>query len=333
MVVEEDTEPEAEKEDEAEEKEDKEKDKKEDKEEKEESQDEEEKEEESDEKDEDEDPDDDGDSEKDDKDNDEELEEVENKTGMDLDNDNEEGEGKKHSDLIKGKMVSMESLRRQYSNKVNEIFEQGLEAKAIALDMVKDTILANTVKELIQKTKDKDVVIASKQKDLTDATAKYIFAKKYNDQLTKVYTLISSSIKGIESDLSKGLISQELAVKALNKYGVIASKVVSAKKIETLIAGVQQVKKTNTALVAYKKTLSDKKVIVSSTKPAKIVSKTQDVAKKQLKNVSIKKSPVISKKNVLNSEGWKGNRTLLSNVYTDNIDEMTAEITRIAGIK
>jgi hypothetical protein len=189
--------------------------------------------------------------------------------------------------------------------------------------MVKDTILADTVKDLIKKNKDKDTLIASKHEELKQAAGNYIMAKKYNDQLTKAYSLISSNIKAIESDLSKGLISQELAGKALNKFGVISSKLAKAKKAETLIAGIQQIKKTQTALVSYKKTLADKKTVVAST-----VKKTQDVSKKQVNKETI----LSSRRNVLNSDGWKGNRTLCSNTYTSNIDEMTAELTRIAGL-
>ena len=232
---------------------------------------------------------------------------------------------KSDSDLVKAKVLTMSALRTKYADKVDEILEQGLEAKAIALDMVKDTILANTVKDLLNKSKEKDSLIANKRIELESVSKDYIIAKKTNDEFKKAYSLISQSMVEIENKLKKGIISQEFANRLIKRNSVIISKMLVSKKVETLVAGNKALTDSNNILVAYIKKNEEAKIVIAN----KVVNK--DVKKNQLNNNEVKK-PIISSKNVFNSDGWKGRNQTLSSTYINKVDEMTADLVKIAGI-
>ena len=214
----------------------------------------------------------------------------------------------------------MSSLRRRYKDKINEVFEHGLLAKELALGMVKEKLVAGTVKELIDKTKEKDAIIASKMKELKRVSLKYLIAKKMDNQYKKVYGILSSGIEDVKKSLTENKIDADTANKALNHYRIIISKVVEANKPETIIAAIEKTDKINKAILANanKEKTEQTKAVVSN-------KSQNNVTKKEIKNVV---KPV----NVLNRTGWKNNSTILANRH-DGIEEMSAEILRIAGIK
>lgn len=246
----------------------------------------------------------------------EDMEDEESEEEEEEDDDEEEEE----SDLIHPHKVTMSSLRRRYKNKINEIFEHGLMAKELALGMVKEKLVAGTVKELIDKSKEKDAIIASKMKELKRVSLKYLIAKKMDNQYKKVYAVLSSGIENVKKSLTDNKIDVDTANKALNHYRIIISKVVEANKPETLIAAIEKTDKVNKAVLAYAN-----KVKTEQTKTIVSNKSTNNVTKKEIKNVV---KPV----NILNRTGWKNNSTILANRH-DGIEEMSAEILRIAGIK
>ncbi len=235
--------------------------------------------------------------------------------------DEEDDEENEESDLIHLHKVSMSSLRKRYKNKVNEIFEHGLMAKELVLGMIKEKLVAGTVKELIDKSKEKDAIIASKKEELKKASLNYLIAKKMNNQYKNVYTVLSSGIENIKKNLIDNKIDIDIANKVLNQYKIIISEVVTAKSLEALIAAINKTNKVNKAVLALacinKTKTEQSKTLVSN----KIQNNT---TKKEIKNIV---KPV----NVLNRTGWKTNSTILANRY-DGIEEMSAEILRIAGI-
>lgn len=255
---------------------------------------------------------------------DEELEDVEPAEDLEEDEESEEDEEDEEedeeSDLIHPHKVTMSSLRRRYKNKINEVFEHGLMAKELALGMVKEKLVAGTVKELIDKSKEKDAIIASKMKELKRVSLKYLIAKKMDNQYKKVYAVLSSGIEDVKKSLTDNKIDVDTANKALNHYRIIISKVVEANKPETLIAAIEKTDKVNKAVLAYAN-----KVKTEQTKPIVSNKLKNNVTKKEIKNVV---KPV----NILNRTGWKNNSTILANRH-DGIEEMSAEILRIAGIE
>jgi len=267
----------------------------------------------------------------DEKSEDEELDEEDEDVKLDgedekEEDDDEESEEDKEDDeenedvkLDVEDEVLMSSLRKQYKNKVNEIFEHGLMAKELVLGMIKEKLVAGTVKELIDKSKEKDAIIASKKEELKKASLNYLIAKKMNNQYKNVYTVLSSGIENIKKNLTDNKIDIDIANKVLNKYKIIISEVVTAKSPEALIAAINKTNRVNKAVLAYinKTKTEQSKTLVSN----KIQNNT---TKKEIKNIV---KPV----NVLNRTGWKTNSTILANRY-DGIEEMSAEILRIAGI-
>ena len=220
------------------------------------------------------------------------------------------------------KEVTMASLRLKYEDKINAIFEHGMLAKELALDMVKDTILAGTVKELVKKSKEKDAIIASKKNDLKKATKSFIVANKYYDSLNKVHTLLSASIKEIETDLTAGSYDSKTAKKIMDKYNSILSKVLVAEDVDSLNSIMNTITKTQAIVSSYKTNIASKKKAI-------LESKTMNSDKKEINTAQ----SVIEKKNVMNSDGWKDNKTLLAKQHRyDSIEEMSAELLKIAGV-
>lgn len=220
------------------------------------------------------------------------------------------------------KEVTMASLRVKYEDKINAIFEHGMLAKELALDMVKDTILAGTVKELVKKSKEKDAIIASKKNDLKKATKSFIVANKYYDSLNKVHTLLSASIKEIETDLTAGSYDSKTAKKIMDKYNSILSKVLVAEDVDSLNSIMNTITKTQAIVSSYKTNIASKKKAI-------LESKTMNSDKKEINTAQ----SVIEKKNVMNSDGWKDNKTLLAKQRRyDSIEEMSAELLKIAGV-
>ena len=220
------------------------------------------------------------------------------------------------------KEVTMASLRVKYEDKINAIFEHGMLAKELALDMVKDNILAGTVKELVKKSKEKDAIIASKKNDLKKATKSFIVANKYYDSLNKVHTLLSASIKEIETDLTAGSYDSKTAKKIMDKYNSILSKVLVAEDVDSLNSIMNTITKTQAIVSSYKTNIASKKKVI-------LESKTMNSDKKEINTAQ----SVIEKKNVMNSDGWKDNKTLLAKQHRyDSIEEMSAELLKIAGV-
>lgn len=246
----------------------------------------------------------------------EDSEDVENEEVIEeIEEESEEGNEEE-------KEVTMASLRVKYEDKINAIFEHGMLAKELALDMVKDNILAGTVKELVKKSKEKDAIIASKKNDLKKATKSFIVANKYYDSLNKVHTLLSASIKEIETDLTAGSYDSKTAKKIMDKYNSILSKVLVAEDVDSLNSIMNTITKTQAIVSSYKTDIASKKKAI-------LESKTMNSDKKEINTTQ----SVIEKKNVMNSDGWKNNKTLLAKQHRyDSIEEMSAELLKIAGV-
>lgn len=246
----------------------------------------------------------------------EDSEDVENEEVIEeIEEESEEGNEEE-------KEVTMASLRVKYEDKINAIFEHGMLAKELALDMVKDNILAGTVKELVKKSKEKDAIIASKKNDLKKATKSFIVANKYYDSLNKIHTLLSASIKEIETDLTAGSYDSKTAKKIMDKYNSILSKVLVAEDVDSLNSIMNTITKTQAIVSSYKTNIASKKKAI-------LESKTMNSDKKEINTAQ----SVIEKKNVMNSDGWKDNKTLLAKQHRyDSIEEMSAELLKIAGV-
>lgn len=236
---------------------------------------------------------------------------------VEVDEDNEDEEA-----VTSG--ITMASLRLKYKDKVDEIFNHGIEAKALVLDMVKETLMAGTVKELIEKSKEKDTILASKKIDLKKETKNYLVASKLNKSLDNVYTLLSSSIKEVETDLSTGTYDVKTAKKIMDKYSKLLANTLKVEDEKSIAGIIGNINKTKAIISSYKNELMDKKKAIMESKIAQ--------AKKVIK---LDETPVavIEQKNVINSDGWKNNTTLMAKQYRyDVIEEMSAEIKKIAGL-
>lgn len=231
-----------------------------------------------------------------------EDEEFNDEEDVDIDENEEED-----NELSESYYPAMASLRRRYKDRVEKFFEHGLLAKELALEMIKDNLTKSTVKELVDTMKEKDSIIANKKADLQKLSLKYLQAKKMENSLKKAHSVLGSIFKDLSEKVEKREISPITAKKIAKKYRTIISSIVEAKDPQAIMAAINTINKVQNAILAN-------------------VSKTKF---KKSRNV---KSVVSKPRNVLNKEGKVANSTLLSNRRYDGIDEMSAEILRIAGI-
>ncbi len=231
-----------------------------------------------------------------------EDEEFNDEEDVDIDEDEEED-----NELSESHYPAMASLRRRYKDRVEKFFEHGLLAKELALEMIKDNLTKSTVKELVDTMKEKDSIIADKKADLQKLSLKYLQAKKMENSLKKAHSVLGSIFKDLSEKVEKREISPITAKKIAKKYRTIISSIVEAKDPQAVMAAVNTINKVQNAILA-------------------------NVSKTKFKKSRNAKSVVSKPRNVLNKEGKVANSTLLSNRRYDGIDEMSAEILRIAGI-
>ena len=239
--------------------------------------------------------------------NDEEISDEDTEVDMDEDESEELENEEEDEELTESYHAPLASLRRRYKNKIEEFFEHGLLAKELALEMVKNNLTRNTVKELIETVKEKDSIIASKKADLQKLSVKYLQAKKMENSLKKAHTVLGSVFKDLNEKVENKEISPATAKKVIKKYKTIISSIMNTDDPKAIIAAVNTITKVQNAILSnvYKSKFNKGKSIES------ITSKPR---------------------NVLNKEGKVSNTSLLSNRRYDGIDEMSAEILRIAGI-
>lgn len=231
-----------------------------------------------------------------------EDEEFNDEEDVDIDENEEED-----NELSESYYPAMASLRRRYKDRVEKFFEHGLLAKELALETVKDNLTKSTVKELVDTMKEKDSIIADKKADLQKLSLKYLQAKKMENSLKKAHGILGSIFKDLSEKVEKREISPVTAKKIAKKYRTIISSIVEAKDPQAIMAAINTITKVQNAILA-------------------------NVSKTKFKKSRNAKSVVSKPRNVLNKEGKVANSTLLSNRRYDGIDEMSAEILRIAGI-
>ena len=239
--------------------------------------------------------------------NDEEISDEDEKVDMDEDESEELENEEEDEELTESYHAPLASLRRRYKNKIEEFFEHGLLAKELALEMVKNNLTRNTVKELIETVKEKDSIIASKKADLQKLSVKYLQAKKMENSLKKAHTVLGSVFKDLSEKVENKEISPATAKKVIKKYKTIISSIMNTDDPKAIIAAVNTITKVQNAILSN-------------------VRKSKFNKGKSIESITSKP------RNVLNKEGKVSNTSLLSNRRYDGIDEMSAEILRIAGI-
>jgi uncharacterized protein YqgQ len=130
----------------------------------------------------------------------------------------------------------------------------------------------------------------------------------------------------VHDGLTKGIMSKEVALKAVNKYKTILSNIINSNSLNTIVANVNSINKVNAIISSYIDKNENKNVIISSN------NVTKNKIKKEIKKEILSKKSFVGAKNILNSNGWNDNSTLLSNNRHDGIAEMSSEIMRIAGL-
>lgn len=244
-------------------------------------------------------------------DNDSEVEDVENTDIVDDENDNDED--KEDEDDSDKTSLALASLRHANSKELNAIFELGLMAKNTALEMVKDKILASTVKELVNKNKEADKKLVDVNEELKKECANYILACKKCEQYKKAVSLVSNKLVDIRDGLKSNKISKPEGILATKICIDTIDKLLVNNSLESIVASMQYFEKmTNKKPVVANKKVENRKPVMSN---RRIIEKP--------------KRPVLASKNVYNRNGIVSNVTLRHNKVTSEIDALIKDITRI----
>lgn len=222
--------------------------------------------------------------------------------------------------------VTLASLRKLYASRIEEFFTHGIMAKEMALDMIKEKITAKNVGEMLKKLEAKKTILSVKKAEYDKNIKNYVISSKLNEQYKNAVNLTTQAIDKVHDGLTKGIMSKEVALKAVNKYKTILSNIINSNSLNTIVANVNSINKVNAIISSYIDKNENKNVIISSN------NVTKNKIKKENKKEILSKKSFVGAKNILNSNGWNDNSTLLSNNRHDGIAEMSSEIMRIAGL-
>lgn len=209
--------------------------------------------------------------------------------------------------------MMLADLRSKYANKIEQYIEQGILAKELVLDLLKDKLAnkSEVFNELKEKIKEKESILASLKEDLAKSRKKYLLAKNVENSIKKLNVVIAHEFNRISNEIKKGNLSQDEAKELVDNY-------------KSIVAFIK-----NTGVTPKSIVIANKKFEELSKKIRAILA--SNVNKNKIKDEKFKINKV-KPRNVLNRTGKVDNSSLLAHRRYDGIDEMSAEILRIAGV-
>jgi hypothetical protein len=209
--------------------------------------------------------------------------------------------------------MMLADLRSKYANKIEQYIEQGILAKELVLDLLKDKLAnkSEVFNELKEKIKEKESILASLKEDLAKSRKKYLLAKNVENSIKKLNVVIAHEFNRISNEIKKGNLSQDEAKELVDNY-------------KSIVAFIK-----NTGVTPKSIVIANKKFEELSKKIRAILA--SNVNKNKIKDEKFKINKV-KPRNVLNRAGKVDNSSLLAHRRYDGIDEMSAEILRIAGV-
>lgn len=209
--------------------------------------------------------------------------------------------------------MMLADLRSKYANKIEQYIEQGILAKELVLDLLKDKLAnkSEVFNELKEKIKEKESILASLKEDLAKSRKKYLLAKNVENSIKKLNVVIAHEFNRISNEIKKGNLSQDEAKELVDNY-------------KSIVAFIK-----NTGVTPKSIVIANKKFEELSKKIRAILA--SNVNKNKIKDEKSKINKV-KPRNVLNRTGKVDNSSLLAHRRYDGIDEMSAEILRIAGL-
>lgn len=276
--------------------------------------------------------------------------------------ENCEGESEDEESDSKDDAMMLDEYMGTYKDDVESMIACGLAAKRLAISMVKDKIMANSLAELSSKIKSNNKIIAAKKKELEAAKYKYLLAKKIDIQFGKAYSVLSSGINDITEAVVAGKLSNKVTASAMDKYKFLVSKLVKANNSSDIANTIESIKEINTIIASA--VMKDKKCILSSSKVQNIrnpfknknnirkalmasrrkqsstvrndgrkrystrMNRNMEDVREHRRNSSIYagRKPSLRMKNVLNYDTLHGGKPLMSSKNDEYISEMVAEI-------
>ena len=212
--------------------------------------------------------------------------------------------------------LALASLIRKNSKEINAIFELGLMAKNTALEMVKDKILASTIKELVDKNREADKKLNEVNEELKQECANYILACKKCENYKKAVGLVSNKLVDIRDNLKNNKMSKPEGILATKICIDTIDKLLVNNSLDSILASIQYFNKMN-----------EKKPVVAN-KIEKVETKQSIVSNKRTDKFVNR--PVLAKKNVYNKNGIVSNVNLnRRSRMTSEIDALIQDITRI----
>lgn len=264
----------------------------------------------------------------------------------------EDLESKNH-DIISH--VTMSSLRRQYADKIMEIFKLGLMTKNAIISESKGKFFARDKDEYIKKAYIISSEIKKKKRERDKLTKEYLELRKERDGIKNLVGVLSAAIKRSQKGLTDGHLTDEnsekivavlssIVTRVVDSYGkenfssVLASSLDHASRVRYLIATeVTQNKKK--ALISQKvKEAKAREAANRKTQKPIVSSRTTATKTKKVNNEEMRKSSILGHQglmrrmpNVVMESNYIGRPadTLSGRSRHDGMDEMICEIVNL----
>lgn len=267
---------------------------------------------------------------------DEEAEDSEDEVSEDVDEEKIKEDVMENPDIEDDEKIyaaTMSHYMCKYREDLDAIIAQGLAAKQLALELVKDKVLASDLKEMNEKKKSSDALLSEKKQALENAKMRYLVAKKIDMQYDKAYTVLAQGIKNIADALKNEDMTSEEASAKVKRYRSMLATIINSRDSAVIASVIDKATKYNSVISSRIERNKKRKSITAN----RVRENRQTIVKRPLTS-SINRQPrenVIRPRvqHILNADTIRNGNSLMDSSSAAMTNNMIAEIIKISGIK
>lgn len=267
---------------------------------------------------------------------DEEAEDSEDEVSEDVDEEKIKEDVMENPDIEDDEKIyaaTMSHYMCKYREDLDAIIAQGLAAKQLALELVKDKVLASDLKEMNEKKKSSDALLSEKKQALENAKMRYLVAKKIDMQYDKAYTVLAQGIKNIADALKNEDMTSEEASAKVKRYRSMLATIINSRDSAVIASVIDKATRYNSVISSRIERNKKRKTITAN----KFRENGQAIVKRPLTS-SIDRQPcenVIRPRvqHILNADTIRSGNSLMDSSSAAMTNNMIAEIIKISGIK
>ena len=267
---------------------------------------------------------------------DEKAEDSEDEVSEDVDEEKIKEDVMENPDIEDDEKIyaaTMSHYMCKYREDLDAIIAQGLAAKQLALELVKDKVLASNLKEMNEKKKSSDALLSEKKQALENAKMRYLVAKKIDMQYDKAYTVLAQGIKNIADALKNEDMTSEEASAKVKRYRSMLATIINSRDSAVIASVIDKATRYNSVISSRIERNKKRKTITAN----KFRENGQAIVKRPLTS-SIDRQPrenVIRPRiqHILNADTIRSGNSLMDSSSAAMTNNMIAEIIKISGIK